>query len=91
MRRQKGSLRRRLARGLVQIRGSQSQNQFSRKAGVSGPSINRIENEVQNVSLDTLEKLCMRLRCDIGELFPPEGNGQLGRRVPCLDAEDDPL
>ena len=76
MPRQKGSLRRRLARGLAQIRGSQSQVEFSRKAGVSGPTINRIENEVQNVSLETLEKLCTRLRCDIGDLFPPEGDGR---------------
>ena len=76
MSRQKGFLRRRLARGLARIRGSQSQNEFSRKAGVSGPTINRIENEVQNVSLDTLEKLCARLRCDIGDLFPSDGDGR---------------
>ncbi|MBZ5640797.1 MAG: helix-turn-helix domain-containing protein [Acidobacteriia bacterium] len=55
----------------MQIRGGQSQNEFSRKAGVSGPTINRIENEIQNVSLDTLEKLCIRLKCDIADLFPP--------------------
>ncbi len=72
MPRQKGFLRRRLARGLARIRGNQSQNEFARKAGVSGPTINRIENEVQNVSLDTLEKLCVRLKCDIDDLFPPE-------------------
>ena len=73
MRRQKGFLRRRLARGLAQIRGDESQNRFARRAGVSGPTINRIENEVQNVSLDTLERLCIRLKCDIGDLFPPDG------------------
>lgn len=72
MRRKKGFLRKRLARGLARIRGSQSQNEFSRKAGVSGATINRIENEVQNVSLDTLEKLCIRLKCDLADLFPPE-------------------
>jgi hypothetical protein len=27
---------------------------------VSGPTINRIENEIQNVSFDTLEKPCAR-------------------------------
>ncbi len=75
MPRQKGFLRRRLARGLARLRGEQSQNEFSRRVGVSGPTINRIENQVQNVSLDTLEKLCIRLRCDIGDLFPPEGDG----------------
>ena len=72
MRRQKGFLRRRLARGIARIRGAQSQNEFSRRAGVSGPTINRIENRVQNVSLDTVEKLCIRLKCDIEDLFPPD-------------------
>jgi len=72
VRRQQGFLRKRLARGIAQIRGDQSQNEFSRRAGVSGPTINRIENEIQNVSLDTIEKLCIRLKCDIGDLLPPE-------------------
>lgn len=72
MRRQKGFLRRRLAQGLADLRGEESQNVFSRRAGVSGPTINRIENEIQNVSLDTLEILCLRLKCDIVDLFPPE-------------------
>ena len=76
MRRQKGFLRKRLARGIAQIRGDQSQNEFSRRAGVSGPTINRIENEIQNVSLDTLEKLCIRLNCDIGELLSPDKEGK---------------
>ena len=72
MQRRKGFLRRRLARGLAAIRGDQSQNAFSRKAGVSGPTVNRIENQVQNVALDTLEKLCLRLNCDITDLFPDD-------------------
>ncbi len=72
MRRQKGFLRKRLARGVARIRGGQSQNEFARRVGVSGPTINRIENEAQNVSLETLETLCIRLRCDIRDLFPDE-------------------
>jgi putative transcriptional regulator len=76
VRRQTGFLRRRLARGIAQIRGEQSQNEFSRRAGVSGPTINRIENEIQNVSLDTLEKLCIRLDCEIGDLLPPDKQGK---------------
>ena len=76
MPRQKGFLRRRLARGLVQLRGEQSQNEFSRRAGLSGATINRIENQVQNVSIESLEKLCRRLDCDLLDLFPPEGKGE---------------
>ncbi len=74
--RRKGFLRRRLAQGLANLRGGESQNAFSRKAGVSGPTVNRIENRVQNVSLETLEKLCVRLKCDIADLFPPERDGR---------------
>jgi DNA-binding Xre family transcriptional regulator len=76
VRRQKGFLRRRLARGIVRIRGDKSQNEFSRRAGVSGPTINRIENQIQNVSLETLEKLCIRLNCDVGDLLPPDKDGK---------------
>lgn len=76
MRRHKGFLRRRLARGLAQIRGSESQNVFAKRAGVSGPTINRIENQVQNVALDTLEKLCIRLKCDIADLLPPDSKAR---------------
>ena len=68
----KASLRRRLARGIKELRGEESQNAFARRAGVSGPTINRIENEAQNVSLETLEMLCRRLRCEIVDLFPPD-------------------
>ena len=66
----KGFLQRRLAKGLVRLRGETSQNQFARKAGVSNATLNRIENQVQNVSLSTLEKFCRNLNCDIVDLFP---------------------
>jgi putative transcriptional regulator len=67
-----GFLHRRLARGLVRFRGTTSQNQFARKLGISNASLNRIENQVQNVSLSTLEKFCSHLNCDIVDLFPPD-------------------
>ncbi len=67
-----GFLARRLAKGLAQLRGEESQNRFSHKLGVSNATLNRIENRRQNVSLSTLEKLCRNLNCDIVDLFPPE-------------------
>ncbi len=76
MQRRKGFLRRRLAVGLAELRGDESQNAFARRAGVSGPTINRIENEVQNVSIETLERLCLRLKCDIDDLFPSRPKGR---------------
>ncbi len=68
----KGFLQKRLAKGLARFRGEESQNRFARKLGISNASLNRIENQRQNVSLDTLEKLCIHLNCDIVDLFPPE-------------------
>jgi DNA-binding Xre family transcriptional regulator len=72
MKRQKGFLARRLAKALGRFRGEESQNRFARHLGLSNATLNRIENEVQNVSLETLEKLCRALRCDVADLFPPE-------------------
>jgi DNA-binding Xre family transcriptional regulator len=73
MKRSPGFLAQRLARGLALMRGEESQNRFARRLGISNASLNRIENRGQNVSLKTLEMLCRRLKCDIGDLFPPEG------------------
>ena len=56
----------------MRFRGYVSQNQFAKNLGTSNASLNRLEHWVQNVSLATLEKLCRRLNCDIGDLFPPE-------------------
>ena len=65
-----GSLRKRLAKKLRDLRGEVPQYLFARRLGISKSSLNRIESGDQNVSLDTLEGLCRRLRCDIGDLFP---------------------
>lgn len=67
-----GFLKRRLAQGLARLRGNVSQNRFARSLGISNASLNRIENQQQNVALETLETLCLRLNRDIVDLFPPE-------------------
>lgn len=71
MKKAHGFLAERLARGLALTRGEESQNQFARRLGISNASLNRIENQTQNVSLKTLEILCRRLKCDVADLFPP--------------------
>lgn len=81
MRKSQGFLAERLARGLALLRGEESQNQFAKRLGISNASLNRIENRVQNVSLKTLEMLCRRLKCDVGELFPP-AEGEASKPVP---------
>jgi HTH-type transcriptional regulator/antitoxin PezA len=60
-----------LAANLRARRGSLTQEEFARKLGVSRPTLTRLETADQNVTLETLERICKRLRCDLGELFTP--------------------
>lgn len=64
-------LRKRLAAFIRQQRGSMPQRDFARRIGVAQSTIMRIENEDQNVTLDTLEQFCTVFRVEVGELFPP--------------------
>jgi DNA-binding Xre family transcriptional regulator len=38
---------------------------------VSQSTLQRLEMAQQNVGLDMLETICVRLHCEIGDLFPP--------------------
>jgi transcriptional regulator with XRE-family HTH domain len=48
-----------------------SQDELARRLGISRPTLTRLENAGQNVTLQTLSKLCRRLRCEPGDLFRP--------------------
>lgn len=63
-----------LAKKLRLLRGDTSQRTFARKLGVSVATLNRIETCQQNVTLATLQRFCVRLKCRIGDLFddPPK-------------------
>jgi len=50
-------------------RGSLTYQQFSRKLGISDSTLQRMEVGQQNVTLKTLEQICDRLKCDVGDLF----------------------
>lgn len=67
-------LRMRLAVFIRNARGDVPQRVFARKMGVAQSTIMRIENEDQNVTLDTLEQLCKAFHVDIGDLFPAKAN-----------------
>ena len=71
-----GNLAKRLARKLKSLRGEISQLQYCRKLGLSKSTLNRLEMGQQNVTLQTLEKLCERLKCDVGDLFDAEPKDQ---------------
>jgi transcriptional regulator with XRE-family HTH domain len=58
----------------LRVESGLSQVEMARRLGVSQPTLNRLENGRQNVTVDTLGRLCRALRCDPGDLFRP---GQL--------------
>ena len=63
-------LRSRLAVFIRQKRAGMSQRAFASRYGLAQSTVMRIENEDQNVTLNTLEQLCRVFRVDVGELFP---------------------
>lgn len=66
---QVGNLANRLGKRLKEFRGETPQYLFAKRLGVSKSTLNRMEIGQQNVTLATLERLCLRLKCDVGDLF----------------------
>ncbi|GFZ81676.1 hypothetical protein GCM10011403_26310 [Pseudohongiella nitratireducens] len=62
-------LRERLAIYVRTQRGDTPQRRFARRIGVAQSTIMRIENQEQNVTLDTLEQLCRAFHVDVAGLF----------------------
>lgn len=62
-------LRKQLAEFLKEKRGDQTFEQFSRKMGLSGSTLQRIEMMQQNVTIDTLGHIVNRLRCRVSDVF----------------------
>jgi transcriptional regulator with XRE-family HTH domain len=62
-------LRERLAKFVRTQRGDTPQRRFARRIGVAQSTIMRIENQEQNVTLDTLEQLCKAFHVDVAGLF----------------------
>ncbi|MCH8847148.1 MAG: helix-turn-helix transcriptional regulator [Proteobacteria bacterium] len=62
-------LAKKLAKNFREMRGDMSLKEFGRKTGISYATLSRIESSQQNVSLQTLEQLCISLKCNISDLF----------------------
>ncbi|ARN75199.1 helix-turn-helix domain-containing protein [Oceanicoccus sagamiensis] len=62
--------RTRLAKYLRTRRGKLSQAEFAKKLSISQSTLARIECEDQNVTIDMLELMCKRLKCNLSELIP---------------------
>src|SRR5262249_4362859 len=60
-------------------RRARPQTEMARRLGISQPTLNRLETASQNMTLETLEKLCRALRCDPGDLFRPGALPRPGR------------
>ena len=62
-------LRQQLAQYLRAQRGDQTLIQFARKIGISDSTLQRLEIGEQNITIDTLERLLGRLKCDLRDIF----------------------
>lgn len=62
--------RKQLAEFLKKKRGGQTFTEFSRKIGLSSSTLQRIEMMQQNVTIDTLQQIVNRLRCNMADIFP---------------------
>ncbi len=74
-------LRRRLAAFMKGKRAEKPLREFAARYRLSKDTVARIENEEQNVTIDMLDHMCKAFRCDVADLFPPEG----------LSAKDDEM
>ena len=63
------ALAKQLAAFLRQKRGELTFKQFSRKTGISDSTLHRLELGEQNITLNTLEQICDRLKCSMAEIF----------------------
>ena len=66
------NLRQRLANFIKDKRGDESVRAFALRHGLTKDTIRRIEDLDQNVTIDTLEEMCKKFRCDIDGLFPKQ-------------------
>ena len=57
-------------RFLRQKRGEATYAQFARRLGVSPSSLYRLENGEQSITLQRLEQILGRLKCQIRDVFP---------------------
>jgi len=62
-------LAKQLAAFLRKKRGDLTFQQFSRKIGISDSTLHRLELGEQNITLNTLEQICDRLKCSVADVF----------------------
>lgn len=63
-----GNFHKNLAKNIRRLRGESTQQAFGKRFVVSHATVNRIEQQKQNVTLVMLEKFCKGLRCSPNDL-----------------------
>jgi transcriptional regulator with XRE-family HTH domain len=58
-----------LAVNLRVLRGTQTQDAFARKLGISQATLTRLESAAQNTTIKTLGQIAKTLHCDVCELL----------------------
>ena len=64
-----GKFLKNLAKNVRRLRGETTQQAFASRFGISHATINRIEQQKQNVTLQLLEKLCRGLKKEPSDLL----------------------
>lgn len=64
-----GKLRNQIGVKLRKIRGTRTQVDFAKIIGISKSSLNRMEIGEQNISIDTIEIICYKLKISASEFF----------------------
>jgi len=77
------NLAERLAEKLRKLRAETglSQVQMARRLRISRSTLNRLEVASQNTTLRTLDQLCRALKCEPGDLFGQQRDGEVRRRL----------
>lgn len=64
-----GAFSKRLGDRLRLLRGEATLREFAPTLGLDAQGLHRIERGEQNVTLETLETICQRLKCKAGDLI----------------------
>lgn len=73
MRQSPGKFHKNLAKSVRRLRGNATQTDFGKRLGISHATINRIEQQNQNVTLQLLERFCTVLKVSPNDLLTKDG------------------
>ena len=63
-----------LAKCIKELRGDMTQREFAKKLNINVGTLNRIEQAQENITLKTIQRMCLSLNCSVGSLFGENEN-----------------